>query len=140
MNRREGSRSAALLGAGLLAGAARAWLASRRFSRYAVSGESMAPTIRAGDWLLADAHAYRSRSPLPGDVVLASDPRNPDRTLVKRVSDITSQGSVVLVGDNAAASTDSRSFGPVPPEYIQARVALRYWPRPRLFKHAERSP
>ena len=33
-----------------------------------------------------------------------------------------------VLGDNRGNSNDSRSFGPIPREYIVGRVWLRYWP------------
>jgi type IV secretory pathway protease TraF len=38
---------------------------------------------------------------------------------------------VTVVGDNPAASTDSRTFGPVPPKLVRGRVVYRYWPEGR---------
>lgn len=108
------------------------WRLGRRFARFAVSGESMAPTLRPGDWLLADTRAYATRLPHPGEVVLASDPRDPQRTLVKRIRYVDLEGRLWLEGDNASASTDSRDFGPIAASALCARVLLRYWPGPRL--------
>jgi nickel-type superoxide dismutase maturation protease len=65
-----------------------------------------------------------------GDVVVA---RRPDRTeieILKRILAIDEQGMLFLDGDNAVASTDSWTFGPVPRELILARVRWRYWPLP----------
>jgi len=37
-------------------------------------------------------------------------------------------GTVWTMGDNRAASSDSRSFGPVPVENIIGKVIVRFWP------------
>ena len=95
----------------------------RPLARVEVEGESMAPALRAGDRLLV-------RRPGPvrvGDVVAVVDPRTADRTLVKRVAAIGPEGLTVL-GDNAGASTDSRSLGPVAPASVRGRVVYRYLP------------
>ena len=97
-------------------------LARRRFSNYEVAGASMLPTYNPGDWLFVDHRA----SPRPGDVVIAQDPRDPARTIVKRLHHITDDGRLYLVGDNPQNSTDSRTYGAVPPELIRGRVLLRY--------------
>jgi signal peptidase I len=52
----------------------------------------MAPTIQAGDWLLVDASAYIRRTPQPGQLVVAVDPRDAARELVKRCPPSTSMG------------------------------------------------
>lgn len=106
-----------------------AWL-RRHFMRFEVVGESMLPTFREGDFLLARRMAP-GQLPRTGDLVLASDPREPSRTLLKRVAGVDLHGQVTLLGDNAGASTDSRHFGVVPGEAIIARVAFRYWPLAR---------
>ena len=94
-----------------------------------VAGESMAPTLRAGDRLLVEAWTFRSRPPRPGEIVLAGDPRQPDRELVKRVASVDA-GYVTLAGD-APASTDSRTFGAVPLDAVRWRAVLCYWPPAR---------
>ena len=93
-----------------------------------VRGSSMAPALQPGDRLLV----VRRRGPVrPGDVVLALDPRDAARELVKRVEAVTDDG-VVLRGDHAAASTDARTFGALPPSAVSWRAVLRYWPPDRV--------
>jgi nickel-type superoxide dismutase maturation protease len=115
-------RSLALIGV-LVAGAL---AARRRLDVVEVRGRSMAPTLHPGDRLLVVRAA-----PRPGDVVLAPDPRDPRRELIKRVTGIGA-GGVRLRGDNPAGSTDARAFGAVPLEWIRWRVVLRYWPLDRI--------
>jgi nickel-type superoxide dismutase maturation protease len=87
----------------------------------------MLPTLAPGDWLIADRHAYQWHGPRSGDIVLAADPRRPDRVLVKRVTSVDSYGGVFIEGDNPEA-TDSRHFGPIGRQAIHARVRWRYSP------------
>lgn len=56
--------------------------------RVMVFDESMLPTLRPGDRLLVDTHAYRFRRPVIGDIVVLIDPAEPKRWLVKRVGAI----------------------------------------------------
>lgn len=58
------------------------------------------------------------------------DPRTHRRQLVKRVAAV-SQDGVSVAGDNEAASTDSRTFGPVGRAQISGRVLYRYAPPAR---------
>jgi nickel-type superoxide dismutase maturation protease len=112
------------LAIGGLAGAFALERLRRRLFSVAVAGESMAPTLNDGDWLIVD----RNLDPRPGDVVLLMDPRDHTRELIKRVHDIDASHGIWVEGDNPAASTDSRTFGRVDSARILGRVVARYWP------------
>ncbi|MBT7693440.1 MAG: nickel-type superoxide dismutase maturation protease [Gemmatimonadales bacterium] len=92
--------------------------------RYRISGESMAPGLRSGDEVRVDPYAYRRRPPRVGDVVLARHPYRRDVKIVKRVSRVTAEGKLFLVGDNpdSLQSSDSRSFGAIAVGAIEGRV------------------
>lgn len=97
-----------------------------------VRGGSMAPFLLPGDRLLVEAHSYESRRPRPGELVLAADPRNPVRELIKRVASIDDAASAAeLRGDAPEASTDSRDFGAIPLSAIRWRAVFCYWPPQR---------
>ena len=99
----------------------------RSVIRVEVQGDSMAPTLRPGDRMVA----VRGLQARPGDIVAARDPRAPSRMLVKRVAYIDADRRLHLAGDDPSASTDSRTFGPVTGSDLVARVVWRYWPRAR---------
>lgn len=93
--------------------------------RLIVEGDSMRPAFEPGDHLLV----FRPWPIRPGHVVALLDPRA-GRLLVKRVHRVS--GRLVEVrGDNVAASTDSRHFGPVPRRDVLGRVVYRYSPPSR---------
>jgi nickel-type superoxide dismutase maturation protease len=94
-----------------------------------VVGDSMLPTLRPGDWLLA----WRSRSARPGHIVIVARPDRPDLLVIKRVVRRDAGGWWVQ-GDNPAGSDDSRLFGHVPE--IKGRVLLRYRPNLGLLGRA----
>lgn len=116
----------------IAAGVGAAYRVGRRYRRFAISGQSMAPTLSPGDWVLVDEHAYRNALPTRGDIVVLSDPREPQRHLVKRVTSVDLHGEVRVEGDNSEESTDSRHFGPVSARLLIGRVRWRYWPRGRV--------
>lgn len=101
-------------------------------SRVAIAGRSMEPALEDGDWVLVDPDAYRSRTPGAGELVLAPDPREPERLLIKRVGSVERDGRLMLVGDAPDASTDSREFGSVSRAEVRGRPWFRYWPLKRL--------
>ncbi len=111
---------------GLLLAAAALVVARGRLDVVQVRGRSMASTLLPGDRLLVARLPARV-----GDIVLARDPREPQRELIKRVAAIGASG-VVLRGDNAAASTDVRTFGVLPADAVAWRVVGRYWPADRI--------
>jgi nickel-type superoxide dismutase maturation protease len=88
----------------------------------------MLPALLPGDRLLL-IPVRRIRA---GDVVALPDPRQPDRLLVKRAAAIDKDtGTVTVLGDNATASTDSRTFGPVDRRRLLGPAVYRYAPRER---------
>ena len=96
----------------------------------------MAPTLAPGDWALM----IPVRHPRIGDVVVVEHPGRPGYEMVKRltagpndrVGDRTlGPDGWWVEGDFAAASTDSREFGPVRRDGLKGKVVLIYWPRER---------
>jgi len=93
----------------------------------------MAPTLRHGDQLLV---ARRGRARAGAMVVV----RLPDDLLaVKRLVRCVDGGDIWVEGDNPLASTDSRSFGPLPADSVVGVPFARIWPRPRLLTRAAMS-
>jgi nickel-type superoxide dismutase maturation protease len=101
------------------------WLLRLR-RRFRVTGASMTPLLEAGDEVLIDPRAYRRRPPRPGDVVVAQHPYRRGLLLVKRVAKVGENGHCLLEGENQSESTDSRSFGSLPPDYILGQVTSRF--------------
>jgi phage repressor protein C with HTH and peptisase S24 domain len=110
------------LGAAFLLAGAVTLIGRRRFIRVGVSGHSMAPALRDGDWLIVDKWAHV----VPGDVVLVRDPRSVGRLIVKRVRDLSTDAQVLLVSDHPAHAGEL--IGPVPTTAVVGRVRVRYWP------------
>lgn len=88
-----------------------------------IVGSSMEPTFRAGQLVLASGFA----KPRDGDVVIF---QHDGLEKIKRLQH-TTNGTIYVVGDNAAGSTDSRAFGALPETVIIATVV---WPRRRTMK------
>jgi nickel-type superoxide dismutase maturation protease len=113
--------------------AAAAVVGGRWFDLVEVRGRSMTPALRQGDRLLVESLTFRRRAPRTGEIVLATDPRQPSRELVKRIGLVDpSSGGAELTGDAADASTDSRAFGPVALGDLRWRAAIRCWPPARI--------
>lgn len=99
----------------------------------------MQPGFRPGDRLYVDPRPGR---PLAvGDVVALRDPEAPDRLLLKRIARfVPAPGGgpgtardlfLVVEGDNAPGSRDSRQFGPLPSTAVIGLVWYRYAPLDR---------
>lgn len=101
-------------------------LAGLRWRRIVVRGESMRPTLEPGDRVLV----VPVRRPRPGDLVALEDPERPGRMVVKRVAEVADD-RVVVIGDRAVLSVDSRHYGPVRRSALRGRVVYRYAPTGR---------
>jgi signal peptidase I len=116
----------------------------------------MTPALVDGDHLLISRFACRLGAPAHGDIVLLRDPSRPGSECIKRILALpdetvrldglvasiqepaevgaSANGSLCVLGsdqyfvagDNAAHSTDSRSFGPVSRSAILGRAWYRY--------------
>ena len=101
------------------------WVLRRR-RRFCVENVSMLPTLQPGQEVLVDLGAYRKSVPRVGEIVVAAPRARPGLRAIKRVGEVLPDGRIVLLGDNPAASTDSRAFGAVAPEEILGRVTCRF--------------
>lgn len=100
-------------------------------TRYIVEGDSMEPSYSAGERVVVNRLAYLRRPPATGDVVVVRDPEQRGRLLLKRIADpppgaAIERGRYYVLGDNAAASRDSRAFGPVKRRAVIGRAWFRY--------------
>ncbi|MBT8491925.1 MAG: S26 family signal peptidase [Deltaproteobacteria bacterium] len=98
---------------------------------FRVRGASMEPTLSEGDWILArSAPGYE---PGVGDLVVAPDPSQPGRVLVKRIRSM-GDSTVALASDNPFEGRDSRHFGSLPKSELIGMVVRagsrleRRWP------------
>jgi nickel-type superoxide dismutase maturation protease len=88
-----------------------------------VAGDSMSPVLSPGDWLAV--RPLRASEPREGQIVVV---RREGREMVKRVVRAMDAATFWVEGDNAAASTDSRTFGSVQRAEIAGVVRARYKP------------
>jgi nickel-type superoxide dismutase maturation protease len=123
-----GRKTRGRLGASLLVVGALGWTCLRlKPTRVRIQGDSMAPTLVAGDWALA----FTPRRFSSGDVVIVEHPERPGFEMVKRVVKVTDRGQYWVEGDSPGASTDSRAFGAVSGAALKAKVVAIYWPKER---------
>ena len=113
-------------------------MTARRIWRAVVAERSMAPTLEPGDTLLllpAGPHGFPwlRGAPRIGSIVVAE---RDGRLDVKRVAawPVDTQrvpNALWLLGDNSAASNDSRQGGPVPLSALRGIVLFRTGPSGR---------
>jgi signal peptidase I len=133
----------ALVAAGCCLVAVLVWL-RLRLVRVLVNGASMEPTLRAGVRVLV--RRVPARRVKPGEIVVFARPRAPERGwMIKRVRAVPGDvvprrdvpllwrypgahvppGSLVVLGDNASESYDSRTFGYVRASSVLGVVVVR---------------
>ena len=105
----------------------------------------MLPLLRPDEEVLVNQSAYGlGHEPQPGDVVIVVHPHDPSLRMVKRIIEVMAAGRegiqdlkgvreveeqetyYWIEGDNLFASTDSRTFGPVPSTCILGKVTVRF--------------
>ncbi|MEI8262997.1 MAG: S26 family signal peptidase [Actinomycetes bacterium] len=121
---------------GLMATMGSLVVANQFLLRCEVDGQSMIPVLLPGDRVL-----LRRRRPMGtlrvGMIVGFIDPRGDERLLLKRISSL--QGTeVTVVGENLAASTDSRTFGPLEQRDIEWVLVRRYSRAPLEKEHDDK--
>jgi nickel-type superoxide dismutase maturation protease len=87
-----------------------------------VHGDSMWPTLRDGQQVYVVAASQLKVK----DVVLAVHPLRSSIVVIKRISEVRSDGRLALFGDNPdpLASEDSHNFGPVDSSSIVGKIQL----------------
>ena len=108
------------------------WLIRRR-RLFRVTGESMTPTLTVGAVVMLDPQAYRKQIPQEHEIVVARHPRQTGLQIVKRVGAVIEgpiesgnpRALLILASDNAAAGSDSRTFGPVELDLVLGKVVSR---------------
>jgi phage repressor protein C with HTH and peptisase S24 domain len=88
-----------------------------------IVGSSMEPTFKPGQIIIASG----LRKPAEDDVVVV---HHEGREKIKRIKELKDD-KIFIVGDNPAASTDSRSFGWLPERVIIGTVL---WPHARTIR------
>jgi len=91
-----------------------------------VPSMSMYPTIKPGQFILANSNAYIHRFPNTGDIIVFTQNKN---TLIKRVASIpekqdTDSNGIYVLGDYSVASIDSRQFGLIEHQQVLAQARL----------------
>ncbi|MEM7435249.1 MAG: S26 family signal peptidase [Myxococcota bacterium] len=104
--------------ASLLVVLARALARTVGLQAFRVTGPSMEPTLREGDWVLVSTS--RLRLPQPGRIVIVHDPAEA-RALIKRVRS-RGTGTFTVGSDNPVGARDSRHFGSLRLEHLIGHV------------------
>jgi len=85
-----------------------------------ISGESLAPDYRHGDFVLVSKIPLLFRLPRPGEVIAFRQPGY--GLLIKRVARLAPQGGGLFVVGAQPQSVDSRQFGEVLPGQVIGKV------------------
>lgn len=94
-----------------------------------VSGRSLDPAYRDGDFVLVSAIPILLSGLRPGDAVVFQHPRL--GRLIKLVERLEAGGRSVYVVGLDAFSSDSRTFGAIPRRLIEGKVIGHFSPDPK---------
>ena len=105
------------------------WL---KLTRYEIEGNSMSPTLRAGDWILVEkVKASQIEegfiSSLLGEIVVVEvNGLRQIKRLVRLEKGELGKSKMFLLGDNSEASTDSRHYGALELDSLRGVFYRRY--------------
>lgn len=86
----------------------------------------MVPTLDDGDRVVV----WATKALRLGDLIVFRDPADESRHLVKRLVGL-GEDELIVAGDNAGVSRDSRSFGAIEERSVIGVVVYRYFPPER---------
>jgi len=108
---------------------------------FIVSGESMDPTFKDGNYLIVDEISYATREPQKNEVIIFRYPKDPSKYFIKRIIGlpgetvevagtqiILKEDEYYVLGDNRDRSLDSRVWGAVSKKNIIGRAYVRLLP------------
>lgn len=89
---------------------------------FVIKGNSMFPTLKDGDCIIFNPEL----EPETGDIILFNHPFIQNLKVVKRISEITAEGNLIVLGDNPSESTDSRSYGAILAKNVLGVAVCRF--------------
>lgn len=101
------------------------------FQPFVVSGSSMAPNFRDGDYLIIDEISYYLRSPERGEVVVFRAPPKPSLRYIKRIIGLPGDTVEIKEGQITITPEGEESFVLEEP-YLSKEGVLRYSGRVEL--------
>ncbi len=90
------------------------------FGIFKVTGESMLPGLRCGDYVFA---RKRPKQLLAGDLVVVDHDRF--GVIVKRIKAALGNNQYTLIGDNPSVSTSSEAIGVIGRNHVVGKVIFR---------------
>jgi len=87
---------------------------------FIVSGASMVPTFKNGQYLVVDQLSYRFEDPKRGDVVIFRYPKDPSKFFIKRVIGLPGE-TVVLGGGNVRIEQEGKEPLTLDESYVKNR-------------------
>jgi nickel-type superoxide dismutase maturation protease len=97
------------------------------FKLIKVTGNSLEPEYKTGDYLVSTTLPFVMRALKPGDLVIFKHPVY--GKMVKRIQQVDHQTGEIFVIGTHPESTDSRHFGPIPRNWLTSKV-LWHIPKP----------
>lgn len=86
---------------------------------FIVSGDSMVPTFRNGEYLIVDELSYHLRTPERGEVVIFRYPKEPSKFFIKRIIALPGETLTIAGGEVEITTTSGTHFALTEP-YVKS--------------------
>ena len=115
----------------IIAGKFKEYINSNWMTAHHVSTNSMAPTLRIGDFFIGDYKYYETNMVNPGDVIILKFPKNPEIKYIERC--IALGGQIVEIRDKVVY-VDGKIFQDLSKtQYIDKQIYTKDYKEPEIF-------
>lgn len=115
----------------ILAGKFKSFINSNWLTAHKIPTSSMEPTLKVGDYLIADYHFYKNHPMLPGDIIVMRYPKNTELKYVERC--IAVGGQVVEIRNKSVYVDGKRFEDSLKTQFIDPNIYSEDYADPQIY-------